>query len=409
MTRPSPSWLWFAALLTGCPIASTSDLDAAGPACAHASDCASGTTCIAGACTPSVPCTSSRTCPGLVCAVALGVCAECQTNADCPVATTCRVGVCERADTPTDASTDAFAASDAFADLDTGLDSGLARDVGTDTASDVGPDAASWRWELLSTSGGVHYPGYSDYTPASGAGAFYASSSDTTPSFALFEPIGGGRWSDRPSTTSTLGNPAYFAGPAWVGDALVLIVGGRVFHYDIASTTWTVPLTMAATTSWAQHAHDDAGRVYVVTTDDRMATYEVATNTLSYQPFGMSPPATGPRLAWDATTRLLYVVPNFSISDMYSFDPATGMTHVLPALPASRVTPTFCGDRNGHLFAAGENNGTEMWEYDVALAHWSLLPGLPFDHDANGACTVTDDGWLYVTDNGTNLARLRLR
>lgn len=159
-------------------------------------------------------------------------------------------------------------------------------------------------------------------------------------------------------------------------------------------------------TNWAQNTHDESGHVFAITVDDRVATYNIASNTISYQAFGMVPPATGPRLAWDGG--LLYVAPNISLPNIFSFDPATGAIVALASLPASRTTPTFCSDRSGHLYAAGDNTGTEMWQYDIATDTWTALPSLPFDHNANGACTVTASGRLYVTDNGTRLARLAL-
>jgi hypothetical protein len=39
---------------------------------------------------------------------------------------------------------------------------------------------------------------------------------------------------------------------------------------------------------------------------------------------------------------------------------------------------------------------------------WTTIPSLPFDHDANGPCTVTESGFLYVTDSGTRMARIAL-
>jgi outer membrane protein assembly factor BamB len=259
-------------------------------------------------------------------------------------------------------------------------------------------------WEVIAAGGGVTYPGYTDYTPA-GSTAIYASTSE---SFARYD-TGAASWTALTPPSPLFGVSGYFASPAWVGDSLYVLNATSVHRYDIATSTWTTPLIGApASAGDTQNAHDDTGHVYAVTADNRIATYDVGTNTISYQPFGMSSPATYPRIAWDSVSRLLYLSPNITNSNVYSFDPATGAIRTLTPLPESHSTPTFCSDRSGHLYAAGNNNGTRIWQYRVATDTWTMIPDLPFDHDANGNCTVTDDGWLYVTNTGVNLARIRL-
>lgn len=286
-----------------------------------------------------------------------------------------------------------------------------AMDGGVDAAlfdEDGGEDASAPAvWEVLSTTGGVPHSGYTDYSPPE-ADSFYASSSDTTPAFARFDATGLGAWTSFTSPSAGFGRPGYFAGPAWVGTRLYVIVAGSVHRYDIAGDAWSTPLTSVAATDWAQNTHDDLGRVFAITMDDRVATYDIASNTISYQAFGMLAPAVGPRLAWDGSSRLLYIVPNIERSNLFSFDPTTGAIVLLASLPESHATPTFCSDRSGHLYAAGDNTGTAMWRYNIATDTWTPLPPLPFDHDANGACTVTASGYLYVTDTGARLARLAL-
>lgn len=257
-------------------------------------------------------------------------------------------------------------------------------------------------WEVIAAGGGVNYPGYSDYSPA-GSELVFAQSGSTTPRFAR---LGSGL------TWTTLGPPAdrmedgYFAGPAWVGGYLYSIAGDTVARYDIAAASWT-NLTSIARSSNSQAVHDDAGHVYVITADGEIATYDIAANAVSYQPAMTA--VIGARIAWDSLSRLLFLAPDYRGTSFYSFDPATGMRVTLPSLPAMRFTPTFCSDRSGHVYAAGDNSGTLIWQYDIATATWATLPvALPFDHNANGACTVTDSGWLYVTDTGARLARIRL-
>lgn len=410
--------------------------------CVAPSDCSGGARCSSGVCEPAVACRSDRDCTSMdeVCDALAMLCVECNADADCVAPRTCAVdhacvvptcsGDCDAgigdagagdagdvdsgsadmdaglADGGNDGGVDARmdAGDDALVDACCGSGSDASNDAGVDANSDAGP-----AWEVLGVTGGLAAPGYSDFTPASGAGAFYASSSDTTPSFALYEPVGTGRWTSEPSATSALGRPAYFSGPAWVGNALYLDAVGSVYRFDIATATWSTLLTGVATTYWAQNTADDSGHVYVVTADGRVASYDIATNTVTYQAVGMSPPMSCPRLAWDSPSHLLYVVPNMAMPMMYSFDPATGAVAPLAPLSERYFNPMFCGDRNGHIYAAGDTVGTTLWQYDVPTNSWSTpLPTLPFDHDANGACTVTADGYLYVTANGSQLARLRV-
>lgn len=84
----------------------------------------------------------------------------------------------------------------------------------------------------------------------------------------------------------------------------------------------------------------------------------------------------------------------------------TGLMPV-PGTPADHI---FCSDRSGHLYAAGGLSGSAIYRYDVDAGTWTAIPALPFDH-GDGACTVTDSGYLYVSDGmqpTPNVARIRL-
>lgn len=258
-------------------------------------------------------------------------------------------------------------------------------------------------FEVIRAGGGVRYPGFSDYGPAGPIDVFALTGGPV-----LFASLDDGLSWTRRTTPPDWDADGFFAGPAWVGENLYSIGGGAVWRYEIPTSRWTPLLTGLAATRYPQAAHDDAGHVYVLTTDARLLTYDIATNEVSYQPLGVTT-VLGARLAWDSITQRLYTNPDFSGTDFYSFDPATGTLVTLPDLPATRFTPTFCSDRSGHLYVAGDNGGTLLWQYDIATSIWATLPAvLPFDHDANGACTVSDDGYLYVTDDGSRLARLGL-
>jgi hypothetical protein len=130
-----------------------------------------------------------------------------------------------------------------------------------------------------------------------------------------------------------------------------------------------------------------------------------------------TPSANEPRLGWDAVTRKLYIAPSYGDPDLYSFDPATGTVTKLANVPGvggpgTGMGDPFCSDRSGHLYAIGDtgcSDSSSVFQYDTRTDTWKAMPDLPFNHGCNGACTVTDDGWLYLTDGEAPLlARLKL-
>jgi hypothetical protein len=399
--------------------------------CLADTDCGSTERCRGHVCSAPVSCNSDRDCTanGEICDMTAGVCTECGSDVDCDEAYFCGPDGACALDVCTPGQIVCFGAGTApclpsgagpgvatpcpsgrctggacAPPFDAGIDAG--HDGGTDGGHDAGPPAA---WEMMPAGGLVQHPGWSDATPVGGGDVFYAVTGGTTPEFARFDGATGAWTTLSSASAAPFGMPTYFAGMAWVGNALYLMSDIYVYRYDIVSASWS-NVVLVSMTSWAQSTHDESGHVFAVTGDNRIATYTIATNTVSYQAFGRDAPVTGPRIAWDATTHLLYVVPNFALATMYSFDPATGNITARASLPATRATPTFCGDRHGRIYAAGDNNGTFLSVYDIATNTWSMLSQtLPFDHNANGACTVTDDGYLYYTDVGNRLARLRVR
>ena len=55
-----------------------------------------------------------------------------------------------------------------------------------------------------------------------------------------------------------------------------------------------------------------------------------------------------------------------------------------------------------------------MFQYDTKTDSWTAIPDVPFtDHGCDGACTVSDDGWLYFTtgdsSTGGGFSRLKLK
>ena len=99
----------------------------------------------------------------------------------------------------------------------------------------------------------------------------------------------------------------------------------------------------------------------------------------------------------------------FAAPDLFKLDLVSGDVTQLTSIPEPMLNDIFCGDRSGHIYAAGDSNGTSLWRYDIATDTWSVMPSLPGDHGNNGACSVHADGWLFVTVPETSgLYRLKL-
>lgn len=266
-------------------------------------------------------------------------------------------------------------------------------------------------WQALSY-GASGCPGFSDYTP-SGKTGFYALQGTTA---YRFDPnnAASGAWTSVAAPPVDL---SCWPGSTWLGDTLYAIQAGAVYAYGIGTGSWTTPVASGVgTTATSQVAHDDAGHIYAVETvaPYRVIRYDPVTNSITQLPTGQfNLIVSEPRIVWDPPTRRLYIAPAFYLPQLWSFDPASPGTAVrladVPAPPATVGGPLqpgtgmgdpFCGDRSGHLFAIGGNGcsgANSVFQYDTQTGVWRAIPDLPEDHGCNGACTVSDDGWLYLT------------
>lgn len=406
--------------------------------CLRDGDCPSMAECRSGVCEVVLSCHRDGDCAarGGVCDPTTLTCVACSTDADCAEPAVCAgdhscVVRSMDAGSPGDGSMDAAGTIDVAVDatlIDAGVDAPAA-DGETDAhVSDAfAPDdvvsldadeaiVLPGTWQEIGSGGGVQYPGFSDCSP--GVFEFFALTGATgsTRSFAVFDESTGpasGTWMTL--ADPGLGVSGLCASPALVGTSLFLINGTSVWTGDGSTGTfaWRTLATGVSMTTNSQTAHDAATYIYAVSDDDRIVVWDGS--TVAYLPFGMSPPATYARIVYNSTTQRLYVAPNFATAALYEVYPFPGTgtppPRSLAPIPEPRFTATFCGDAGyEYLYAAGGTTGTRIWRYDIAADVWQpLAPPLPFDHDSVGACTVTYDGWLYVTDNGANMARIQLR
>ena len=271
-------------------------------------------------------------------------------------------------------------------------------------------------WETLpAATSAFGCPGYTDYTPAGETGLIALNGTAA----ARFTPLGG--WIDL--ATAPI-NFSCWPGAAWVGDSLYVLRDGSVYAYDTIGNAWSTPVPGGvADTDSAQMTHDDSGHVYALETDSpyRIVRFTVASNTVDYLDTGgfSGASVSEPRIAWDSRSQRLYVGPDFSGPRLFAFDPnVPGTTVELASVPAegggigTGLGDPFCGDRSGHLYAIGDtgcSDSATVYQYDIASDVWNRLPDLPANHGCNGACTVSDDGFLYLSPgDSTILYRIAL-
>jgi len=268
-------------------------------------------------------------------------------------------------------------------------------------------------WEAL-TGSTTCCMGLSDYSPA-GKPLFFSIQDATFESYD-------GAWTTLPSPPEGLRE---WAGPAWVGDSLFVIQKRKVFEYSIAAGAWSAPVPVdISDTRASQNAHDDEGHVYAIESDDphRIVRYDPADGTIAtFDSGGLGGHLAEPRVAWDSATRRLFIAPAYNRPLLFAFDPTTGAIEQRATVPnaagdgdGTGMGDPFCSDRSGHLYAAGDTGcsaSNTVFQYDTRADAWRRLPDLPINHGCNGACTVTDDGWLYFTDgegDRSSLHRLQL-
>lgn len=307
---------------------------------------------------------------------------------------------------PADASSTAVDASDSDSSVPDASDGGAAADAGGPSQTVfTGATGSSWV-TLAATPAWMYRGGFTDFTPA-GYASFY--SGGQSASFGRYDFVG--------DTWTQLATPQYavngssYVGMAWVGGKIFGFDSNQIVAFDVAAGTWSAPLqAVTNVTLFSQHTHDDAGKVYAVGnvgSATSVVVYDVAANTVTQKAATFSSPQE-PRIAWDSTSRLLYVAPYFAGGTFYSYDPSTSTTTALPSIPDGSVSTAFCADRSGHIYAAGNWQYNQMWQYTIATTTWAQVAKPPFYNQMTAACTVSDSGWLYFSDGQGSLAKLQL-
>jgi hypothetical protein len=181
----------------------------------------------------------------------------------------------------------------------------------------------------------------------------------------------------------------------------------NVLRYDTRSDTWATMTTYTGTNEYTMAVADSAGFVYGHLNDGRLVRYDPRTNSVTYL---MT--TTGrlfePRVVHDPETNSIFMGA-YEGANLFQYDLDTGLTTSRAPIPEPQLNDIFCADRSGHIYAAGGSSGMTLFQYTIATDTWTRLPDYPVDHGNNGSCSVSDDGWLYVSSgSGRELNRLSL-
>lgn len=183
---------------------------------------------------------------------------------------------------------------------------------------------------------------------------------------------------------------------------------GSLWRYELASESWTQVASGVpdGTTDLSAAVFDGEGRIW----------WHVNTMLVSYDPVSSTQitvphPPLGDmyetRLGYDPrTNRLVFTGYSNSTLVVYSIDDDT-FTAAAPS-PGGFVRDNSCQDRSGHFYVGSESAPTMMYQFDIEAGTFTPLPQMPFEHDNNSSCVVSQEGYLYVGNSPLMLYRLPL-
>ncbi len=252
-------------------------------------------------------------------------------------------------------------------------------------------------WETLASGTGSHLYSMMTFHPADMAYLYmtYASPME------YYDPATDS-WGAVSSSTPYV-SPWNTTAP-WDGD-LWMIRDNTVYRYDIDTDTWTSEASYSGSDDLNMTESDESGHIYGYSGSGEIIDYDTTDGSVSYLGTGKGSQYET-RLAYDPDPRAIYFG-SYSSSALYRYGLDSGSVDTMTSHPESQLNDIYCGDRSGHIYAAGNSSGTTMWQYDIATDAWSAMPDLPTDHGNNGSCTVSEDGWLYVA-TGSNLVLHRI-
>jgi hypothetical protein len=206
-------------------------------------------------------------------------------------------------------------------------------------------------------------------------------------------------WS-KGSTTNPL-STAYFAGGAPFNGYLWVIRKGKVYRYDPLTDSFATAASFTMTDDKSMTESDEEGVVYGYDGAGELITYDTLTSTLTESSTGLGA-LTQTRLAYDPTHRWLFVGA-YDGPELYRYDILADTWSAVSPIPETQLNDIFCGDRSGHIYAAGGTSGTTIYQYTTATDTWTTITAFPVSHANAGACTVSDDGYLYVSTGSASV------
>jgi len=202
-----------------------------------------------------------------------------------------------------------------------------------------------------------------------------------------------------------------YDGFAWVGDKLFMAQDNTMYVYDITGDAWSTPVTnLTHTHNMSQATGDDSGYVYsMATSTAQLLKYNTVNNTFVYIDAPDDVLSTSePRAAWDSKTKRVYLMDYNTSTAFYAFNPADNTFTLLADMPlGSESTDAFCSDRRGRIFT-GDHISSSMYMYTAATDSWDTIPAPPFAIGNSPACTISADGWLYLSNSGGDFARIKV-
>lgn len=184
-------------------------------------------------------------------------------------------------------------------------------------------------------------------------------------------------------------------------DKLWMIRCGKVYSYDPAVDTWATLATYSGADDYNQTVADCDGNIYGHAANGTIVHYNVDTGVVAQYAHGRGSSLFETRLAYDATEDAVYFG-GFAASALYRMDASTHTFSTKTSIPEYMLNDIFCADNSGHLYAAGGSSGTSLWQYNMSTDAWAMITSFPVDHGNNGSCTVSGDGYLYMSDYDPN-------
>ena len=188
------------------------------------------------------------------------------------------------------------------------------------------------------------------------------------------------------------------------------IRSSQAYRYDIPTNSWsTIYGIWASGDEQSMTVTDRDGVLWAFQGGSTLVSYDPSSEEMGVHGVTATPYVYETRLAYDEPTHSIFFG-GFADDEVYRYDIATGATDTTLSLhPEGFLNDIFCGDRNGHIYAAGSSGGTSIWQYDIATDVWSEITPYPTDHGNNGSCSVSMDGWLYMEPGSvTTLYKLPL-